>query len=148
MMRPLTRTLVLTGFTLIAATLVVRAQSPVTFIVPFEFTVGSRALPAGTYAVTNLSDRNVLSLQNTVTQSRVLVPGHASYHGGLPGRGVLRFNRYDTAYFLSAAWLDEDAGTELPMGRAEREYLARRSATAGCTMEPCHSEPVSLVAAR
>jgi hypothetical protein len=99
--------------------------------IPFEFTVGSKTLPAGQYSVTSLSTPAVIRIRGTETNEAVLaMTGPAG--GGVSSRDEaprLVFHRYGNHYVLAQIWSGFAAGYELPMSRTERELAKTASAS-------------------
>jgi hypothetical protein len=90
----------------IAATLVASGTAfaqnhTVQATVPFNFTVGSTSLPAGTYTVKNVnSDGTVLGLSNQEQNVATIVMGQADANGAAQN-GKMIFHKYGDRYFLS-----------------------------------------------
>jgi hypothetical protein len=96
------------------------AQSPTRANIPFEFMVGQKALPAGQYSISNLTDR-VIELRNMDKQVSILVSTTATdYVSGKPH--VLVFRGYDGQYFLHEVrgGLGEFA-LDIPPSKLEKE---------------------------
>jgi hypothetical protein len=67
--------------------------------VPFDFTVGSRHLPAGTYRLNSLRD-DLVEVENRETRAAVL--SLVASDSQQPSKGAqLVFNKYGDQYFLS-----------------------------------------------
>ena len=102
--------------------------------IPFSFSVGTHAMPAGDYAVS-------LDGWGQLRISRVGVPGAAtastSAVGGNPTQDPppkLIFNRYGNRYFLSEVWTGGTSqGHQLMISSTEREY-ARATKTESTTV--------------
>jgi hypothetical protein len=100
-------------------------QSAIKANVPFNFMAGKRALPAGEYRVSSVSDLGVLSLLGAdsgpvMTQS---FPAQAKAPSPVT---KLIFHRYGDQYFLSQIWIEgESSGRELPRTNLEKELLAK-----------------------
>jgi hypothetical protein len=78
----------------------VLAQS-VKATVPFDFTVSSYAVPAGTYTITPSSSNDTL-LNITNWQKKVRILSMAQDNAGKTGRdNVMVFHRYGDQYFLT-----------------------------------------------
>ncbi len=67
--------------------------------VPFNFTVGSKALPAGNYSITPVSD-SVIEIQNSKTHAAILTQTAEDSNQSQNG-GELVFNRHAGQYSLS-----------------------------------------------
>ncbi len=94
--------------------------------VPFDFVVGTKTLPKGTYTV-ELHDsiHNVLIVQGqdsgTIFAGSITVSAE-DIEDNSP---KLIFHRYGDQYFLSQVWNGARlAGQELPKSQQEREHLA------------------------
>ena len=74
------------------------AQSTLRAHIPFEFTVGQKALPAGEYSISKVSDR-VIELYNWEKNARMFIPLTATgYVKQQPH--MLVFREYGDQYFL------------------------------------------------
>ncbi len=111
-MKPMFATALLTALTLMAPT-GASAQNRLQATIPFDFTVGQRLLPAGTYMITHLGPRTIsvrgwkgteLLTANTVIRSIEEVSKNPD---------KLIFHKYGDQYFLSEIRgdLGESAGT-------------------------------------
>jgi hypothetical protein len=116
----LSLTLMLAGLTVLAnPDLRVRAT------IPFEFSVGSKTLPAGKYIVKPVSDNGLLVLQN-VDDRRQTAMVHTSGLRAVPGQEQSRivFRKYGDQYFLSQIWPGGiAAGFESGQSVHERELI-------------------------
>jgi hypothetical protein len=88
--------------------------------VPFDFTVGNKLLPAGTYTITPASE-GVIAIQNrdkhVLILSAALPDGKEAKNGG-----ELVFDRYADQYFLREILCDAAAmNVELPATKAEKQ---------------------------
>ena len=89
--------------------------------IPFNFSVGKTALPAGEYFVKPISQA-VLLIQSEKSPARVIVMTMPVQAKKSPAVGKLVFNRYGDQYFLSKVWHpDNRTGRELSSSRLERE---------------------------
>ena len=91
--------------------------------IPFEFSVGDKAMPAGDYTVRQInpaSDRAVLQLRRKDGSASAMVQT-TSILGKTQESAKLVFHRYGSTYFLSQIWMAGEAtGRELPKTRQER----------------------------
>jgi len=100
-----------------------RAQDTVRADIPFEFTAGWVALPAGVYTVTvDRSDRAV-AVREDETGKSVFVPMQVPLvtksNGSLSARLV--FSASGASHALSEVWLDDSTGIRVgALGRQER----------------------------
>src|SRR5262249_18534689 len=106
--------------------------------IPFEFTVGKTALPAGQYDVkTNYVGSGVLLIQARDGGPSVMILTNETYANHAMDEAQLVFNRYGRQYFLSKIWIaGTDTGCELHKTPAEREIsrayrLAKSEAQVG-----------------
>jgi len=89
-----------------------------TFVVPFEFSVGERLLPAGEY--TFISEAQIIRIQSKDGKQNVAVLP-VSTHLATQSRAEskLKFKRYGVQYYLSQVWLPDGIGRELKRKRTE-----------------------------
>jgi hypothetical protein len=66
--------------------------------VPFDFTVGGKLLPSGTYTIAQVSS-NIIEIRNQEKHAAVFSPTAADSNESRNG-GKLVFNRYGGQYFL------------------------------------------------
>ena len=92
---------------------------------PFDFTVGSKTLPAGTYTVTE-EMHGVLRIRSLDHRTSVAVFSRNIQSKGRQGSAVLVVNRYGDRHFLTEAWLGLAGGYDLEKSREERELAGRR----------------------
>jgi hypothetical protein len=114
------------ALTLGVAAVSARAQSydHITANIPFEFTVGGKQLPAGTYTVRQLSPGTpyLFSLRGRDTQAIASGFTNAIQANTTAAQTKLVFHKYGEQYFLSEVWIDgEDTGHQFLKSRAERE---------------------------
>ena len=86
--------------------------------VPFDFTVGGKLLPKGTYSFKKNSENIILIRSNSRRLSSLAMvtqDGHSA-----PGGGVLTFHRYGDQYFLSQI-LSDSANMSLKVPTSKRE---------------------------
>ena len=108
---------------LLAATQTVRAQEPVLVKIPFDFTAGQAALPAGEYRVQNLKvGSSVILIQSTDAKAAALATSMAVSSNGPQDKTRLIFHRYGKRYFLAQVWTEGSLrGRELPISAQEKE---------------------------
>jgi hypothetical protein len=98
-MKRITAIALLTIASFVTAGSALAADRGVEAKVPFDFTVGSHLLPAGTYTIASHSS-NVIELRNA--EGRIVATTVAlSAHDDAKGNGDLVFDRYGNKYFLS-----------------------------------------------
>ena len=97
--------------------------------VPFDFTLGTRNLPAGDYTVSAFASTAVVSARNDARSGdSALTLSIREIKVGAPGRTSLVFHRYGDQYFLSQIWQGESrVGRIIPMSPTEREVSKRAS---------------------
>ena len=88
--------------------------------IPFQFSTGKAALPAGEYKVTCFDPNGrVLMIRSTDGKANAvvqMVPISGKQQDGVK----LVFHRYGSRYFLVQAWAGGNTGLELPTTHAER----------------------------
>ena len=110
--------LLLVAGSAIAQTIHVRAN------IPFNFAVGSKTFPAGTYDVGTIStaDTKMLQLQARDGNSSMIVAGNAAETLKPADKTKLVFNQYGDRYFLSQIWVvGETRGHQLSKTSREKE---------------------------
>jgi len=112
--------LVLCGF---AATQVARAQEPMTVNIPFAFTAGEAALPAGEYRVQKMDGNGaVLLIRSSDPTAAAFVTTIGTQGKEQQERSKLVFNRYNDHYFLSQVWnAGYSSGRQLRKTHREKE---------------------------
>ena len=106
-----------------AATQVARAQEPIVVNIPFAFTAGEAALPAGEYRVQKMDGNGaVLLIRCTDPTAAAFVTTIGTQGKEQQGRSKLVFNRYKDHYFLSQVWnAGYSSGRELKKTSREKE---------------------------
>lgn len=114
---------------LLATTQAVRAQEPVQANIPFAFTAGDTALPAGEYRIEKVhGSSHVLLIRCTEGSPAIMVPTLPAASNGPQEKTKLIFDRYGDRYFLAQIWsAGSSRGSELPKSAKEKEQglLAR-----------------------
>ena len=83
-----------------------------TFVVPFEFSVGEKVLPAGEYVVS--SEKQLIQVESRDRKQHVAVLPVSTRIGPRSASEVkLKFRRYGDQYQLSQVWLDDGIGREI-----------------------------------
>ena len=98
--------------------------------VPFDFTVATRALPAGDYTVETVNSTGTLVVRSEAGSGAVsaMAMSGASANMGAMGQVALVFHRYGDQYFLSQVWDGTHAaGRTIPVSHSEREVSKRAS---------------------
>jgi hypothetical protein len=113
--------------------------------IPFEFSVGDEALPAGEYTVRPIF-RGVLMIQNADGSATKVFSTIGARARKTPYESSLVFHRYGDEYFLSKIWtIGNDTGHELFKSRAEKEIIR---ASNNLSKSATRHQTVSLVAYR
>jgi hypothetical protein len=101
----------------IAQTVQVRAN------IPFNFAVGNKTFPAGTYDLGTISDdTKMLQLRARDGDSSMIVGSNAAENLKPADKTKLVFNQYGDRYFLSQLWIaGETRGRQLPKTSREKE---------------------------
>ena len=111
----------------------VEAQEPLLVNIPFAFTAGRMALPAGEYRVENTGEASrFLLIQRTDHSAATYVMSNAVEVNRPQAQSKLIFHRYGNRYFLSQIWVEgHSRGRELAPSTKEKEQeglLARNEA--------------------
>ena len=110
--------LLLVAGSAIAQTVHVRAN------IPFNFAVGNKTFPAGTYDVGTINHRDdkTLLLQARNGNESMMVGSNAAESLVPANKTKLVFNQYGNRYFLSQIWVNgETRGRQLPKTSREKE---------------------------
>jgi hypothetical protein len=110
--------LLLVAGSAIAQTVHVRAN------IPFNFAVGSKTFPAGTYDVGTIDhhDSKILLLQARDGDASMMLNSNAAQNLDPADKTKLVFNQYGNRYFLSQIWVaGETRGHQLPKTSREKE---------------------------
>lgn len=98
----------------------------VTASVPFSFTAGDRAFPAGTYTVHLDHEKQILILRGEEGKPMILLANNQE-SSNAPKTSQLVFRAVGSHFFLEQAWIQGSyEGQSLPPGASEKE-LARRT---------------------
>jgi hypothetical protein len=97
--------------------------------IPFDFMVGNKMLPAGTYTVSRPAD-NTLQIRNQkVNHGIASVLAKIMGSAKTQGLTTLIFNRYGDRYFLSQVWTKGSAnGYSVQKSSQEREFAKELAA--------------------
>jgi hypothetical protein len=107
--------------------------------IPFDFTVGSATLPAGTYTITEATP-GVLQIRNEKLGSDAAFVLANSLESPKPqDSGKLIFNRYGDTYFLNQVWSDISSYS-VPKSQSEISLSNELAAE-----NPSHVIPVVVV---
>ena len=117
--------LIMLSVLVVLTTVSAHAQSGKQFTVtiPFNFSVGGKALPAGQYLVgRSTEDSEGLVLRGTDGRTGVFVLTRGIQTAEVQQQSKLVFRRYGDQYFLGEVWISARSnGRELPLSRKERE---------------------------
>jgi hypothetical protein len=92
--------------------------------IPFNFAVGNKTFPAGTYDVGTIDHRDskILLLQARDGNASMMVGSNAAENLKPADKTKLVFNQYGNRYFLSQIWVaGETRGHQLPKTSREQE---------------------------
>jgi hypothetical protein len=105
-------------------------QQAVKARIPFDFTAGNKALPAGQYRVAAISALGTLSVIGGGSEL-AMVNSHAVQANAAPTSTKHIFRCYGDQYFLYQVWVQgESRGRELPQTKVEKELASNaRSST-------------------
>jgi hypothetical protein len=111
----------------------VEAQEPVLVNIPFAFTAGRMALPAGEYRVENTGAASpLLLIERTDGSAAAYVISNAVETNRPQAHSKLIFHCYGKSFFLSQVWVEgHSRGRELAPSTKEKEQqglLARNEA--------------------
>ena len=115
--------IVLVGSLAVSATAQTQGRTHLIANIPFEFSVGDKALPAGEYqvlAVNTDSSNVVLKIQSRDGKTGAMVR-MMTVTGKAQDSAKLIFDRYGNQYFLAQAWVDgENSGLQAQKSPVER----------------------------
>lgn len=132
MKKQILRSFLISGVLAILSVSSIQAQTSnrQTADIPFEFSVGDKAFPAGHYSVTRLnphSDKAALVIKSEDGRLSKIVLTTPIEAGRTQESAKLVFSRYDNQYFLTEVWTPADStGLGLKKSRSERS-LARHA---------------------
>lgn len=98
------------------------------FMVPFEFSVGEKVLPAGEYTVSRESEFIRVQSKDGKTTS-IALPSHRIGATRKANEVALAFKLYGDQYQLSRVWLPDGIGRALPGKRQVDPALAKNVRT-------------------
>ena len=90
--------------------------------IPFDFTVGDKTLPAGTYTVRSINSYGVLAIRSEDYTQDTLIVTNAVEAQNEPEPAKLTFRKYGDLYFLAEVW-GYDAGRDVTKSRKERQVI-------------------------
>ena len=93
--------------------------------IPFDFSVGDKKLPAGTYSVSRVSQTsgdNVIAITGDDGRSKVIRLSNSAQRLHATDRATLVFHRSGDQYFLFQVWpAGATTGRQFPKSRSEQE---------------------------
>ena len=94
--------------------------------VPFDFTVGNKLLPAGTYTIKEQSDHVILITNHDKPIAALsLVNGDSNTS---PNGGKLKFHRYGSQYFLSEILCEQaNMNLQVPTSKTEQRIALQEA---------------------
>jgi hypothetical protein len=103
------------------------AQNPMKANVPFAFSVGSEALPAGQYQILRAFPGNASAqvIRRTDRSAGVVVLTLSADRKSEESKCELIFHRYGDEYFLSQIWTGQRLGQEIRESDREKELAGR-----------------------
>jgi hypothetical protein len=131
---------ILRGFTMLALTVAVslatavvsaNAQSRTVIAnIPFEFSVGEKALPSGQYMVKAITENgNALAVQNRRSGKSAMRLSNSIQASEESETTKLVFHRYGPRYFLAEVWVSgEKSGRQLIKTKEERTIESQLAA--------------------
>ncbi|MEW6128905.1 MAG: hypothetical protein AB1757_17845 [Acidobacteriota bacterium] len=116
-----------------ATTTMAQVQETCTVNVPFQFSVGKRALPAGEYTIKTISDTS--KFQKLLITSRdgktsVIVPTLSTPSAKYRAKTQVNFNKYADRYFLSSiSNFQNEVDLKFQKSKAEKSISQNAGAT-------------------
>jgi len=94
--------------------------------VPFDFTVGNKLFPAGTYTIKEQSDHVIIITNyNKPIAALSLVNGNSNRS---PNGGKLKFHRYGSQYFLSEILCEQaNMNLQVPTSKTEQRIALQEA---------------------
>ena len=119
--------------------------------IPFDFTVGSKKLPAGRYSVRRVLQESgdaLISINNLAGKANIFRSTIPVQSGKVKNDNTLVFHRYGDQYFLFQIWpAGSLVGRTLPTSREEREIREKERDSMGLSAKKeVESETVNVVA--
>ena len=123
------RTFATLGLLALLATASAFGQERMRFEIPFEFSTGTTAMPAGEYTVTQSEQSGLTNLACYTCKVNVRFITHqVGSYSTRDGSSKLVFHKYGDKYFLSSVWKSGSGiGHALPTSKAEREVALSAS---------------------
>ena len=114
--------------TLVTAGSAVAQEHAVKANVPFDFSVGSAHVPAGTYTISPANERssNTIMLRNDTGKVTILAMAYAD--GTQAKTGKLVFDKWGDRYFLrEILCANADMNLKLPVSKAEKRIASQEA---------------------
>ena len=101
--------------------------------VPFAFTVGDKALPAGEYTASSITTSNgaIVIRSKDSKNAAVRLSNAVRDSDNSNSQAKLVFHRYGQRYFLSEVWLGDMTGRQLLKSKQERSISRELAANPG-----------------
>jgi hypothetical protein len=116
------------ALTLIATGQCGAQERPIKVNVPFAFTVGDKAMPAGEYRVADLSRaQSVQMIAQSNGRASIMVMTNPIVRAANAPAPRLTFHRYGNRYFLVQIWTGNAQGLQLVKSHGENEFAATLS---------------------
>jgi hypothetical protein len=96
--------------------------------VPFSFTVGDKALPAGQYTASTITQGNAIVIRSADSKDAAVRLSNAVKDSDNNSQAKLVFHRYGQRYFLSEVWLGNTTGHQLLKSKQERSVIRELAA--------------------
>ena len=103
-------------------------------LVPFDFNVGTQALPAGQYTLDRGPAPRTMMIRSDDGRRAAIVLTQPMSSVVARHAGKLVFHRYGSTYFLSEVWSPDNDGQKLPTTNRERELAAMRTTPVHATI--------------
>ena len=115
--------------------------------VPFEFSVGEKALPAGQYTVRAINQSgNALAIQNKDSAKSAIRLSNSINSSSASKDTKLVFHRYGPRYFLAEVWMSGESSGRQLLKSKEESTIASQLALIFPKSEQSNYEVVEIVA--
>ena len=111
-----------------------QSSTPLKTTVPFDFNVGTQALPAGQYTLDRGPASRTMMIRSDDGRGAAIVLAQPMFSVVARDAGKLVFHRYGSTYFLSEVWSSGNDGQKLPTTNPERELAAMRATPVHATI--------------
>jgi hypothetical protein len=152
LMNVITKIGLLSSMLLVASVAVAQGQSlkyRIKANIPFDFSIGEKKLPAGTYLISRAVDNDIaLAITDDVGRSKAIRLSNSAQRLHARDEATLVFHQFGDQYFLFQVWpASATIGRQFPKSRGEREVqrsLAANSSN-GETTTTVRAETVTIV---